>query len=103
MELEPMQVGPLVRASVAELQPFLDSREQTVGIRIGPGLGSADVDRGKLSDILINLIINAIKFTPDGGRICVAAESDGPDRVRFYVTDPGVGIKPDDRSHLFEP
>jgi signal transduction histidine kinase len=103
IELEPTELEPLVRRTVSDLQPFLESRGQTVQVRVEPGLGSAQVDRGKLGDILINLIINAIKFTPDGGKISVVADSDGPDRVRFRVTDPGVGIKADDRDHLFEP
>jgi signal transduction histidine kinase len=103
LDVQLTEIEPLVRSTVGELQPFLESRRQSVDIRMEPGLGSAEVDRSKLGDILMNLIINAIKFTPDGGRICVVAESDGPDRVRFLVSDPGVGIQPDDRGHLFEP
>jgi signal transduction histidine kinase len=93
----------LIRRTLADLQPFLQVRRQEVELRIGPGLGSASVDPGKLGDILTNLVVNAIKFTPDGGTIGVAAEPEGPDHVRFDVTDPGVGINQADRNHLFEP
>jgi signal transduction histidine kinase len=103
LNLQPTELEPLVRGTVAELQPFLESRRQTVEIRAEPELGSARIDRSKMGDILMNLIINAIKFTPDGGTIQVAAEPEGPDRVRFLVSDPGVGIQPADRDHLFEP
>ena len=53
--------------------------------------------------MLTNLIVNAIKFTPDGGTIAVHAAGEGPDRVRFRVTDRGRGIPSEDRLHLFEP
>jgi signal transduction histidine kinase len=56
-----------------------------------------------MADILTNLFVNAIKFTPDGGSILVSAQPFGPDRVRFRVADEGVGIAAADRPHLFEP
>jgi len=52
---------------------------------------------------LTNLLVNAIKFTPDGGTIVVVAEPEGTERVRFRVMDTGVGISQADRTHLFEP
>jgi signal transduction histidine kinase len=53
--------------------------------------------------MITNLIINAIKFTPDGGRVTVAAAPDGPDAVTIAVSDTGIGISPDEQAHLFEP
>ncbi len=67
------------------------------------GLGSAEIDPAKVGDVLTNLLVNAIKFTPDGGSIVVAAGPEGDDRVRVRVTDTGVGVNPSDRAHLFEP
>ena len=48
-------------------------------------------------------MVNAIKFTPDGGTIRLIAGPDGPDWVRFRVVDQGLGIGPAERRHLFEP
>lgn len=93
----------MVRLVVVEMQPFLAARDQEIEVRVEAGLGTAVVDAAKLSDVLLNLLGNAIKFTPDGQKITVAAESDGPDHVRFRVADPGVGINMADRRHLFEP
>ena len=97
------RLEPLLRCVVSELQPYLVAREQQVELDLAPDLGSAEVDPSKLADILMNLLINAIKFTPDGGSVRVAAGPEGPDRVRFQVTDQGIGITPADRPHLFEP
>jgi signal transduction histidine kinase len=103
LDLRPTELEPLLRRVVTDLQPFLHARRQQVQIEVEPDLGWAEIDPAKLSDILTNLIINAIKFTPDGGTIRVHAGPDGPDRIRFRVADTGVGIAPADRDHLFEP
>jgi signal transduction histidine kinase len=103
LDLEEVELAPLVLRAISDLQPFLDARGQEVEVRIAEDLGSAEVDASKVSDILANLIVNAIKFTPDGGSIRVTAAPEGPDRVRFRVVDPGIGIGPSERKHLFEP
>jgi signal transduction histidine kinase len=103
LSVRPTALEPLLRAAIAELGPYLSARGQTVACEVDPELGSAEVDPDKLSDILTNLLINAIKFTPDGGTIRVEAEAYETDQVRFRVTDPGIGIEPAERSYLFEP
>ena len=101
--LEMVELEPLVRRSVVELQPFLSARNQVIAIKVAPDLGSAEVDPAKVADVLTNLLVNAIKFTPDGGSIALEAGGEGPDRVRFRVIDRGQGIAVDDCRHLFEP
>ncbi|HMB04570.1 MAG TPA: hybrid sensor histidine kinase/response regulator [Isosphaeraceae bacterium] len=103
LELREVALEPLVRGAVDEVAPFLRARDQHVELELDPALGSAEADPAKLADILANLLVNAVKFTPDGGTIRIAAGPDGPDRVRFEITDPGIGIAPADRQHLFEP
>ena len=61
---------------------------------------SADAD--KLQQILLNLLTNAIKFTPRGGAISVGCERDG-ERVRIRVADTGIGIPADELRNIFEP
>jgi len=69
--------------------------------RIAADLPEMVADRRALSQILINLISNAIKFTPRGGRVTVGAHCDGPDCV-ICVNDTGCGIGPDDLPRLGE-
>jgi len=58
-------------------------------------------DERKLKQVLFNLLSNATKFTPDGGRITVTAERGTAD-IRVSVADTGVGLKPEDQGHIFK-
>jgi PAS domain S-box-containing protein len=58
-------------------------------------------DSPRLKQVLVNLVENAIKYSPNGGRIQVRV-SDAPDRVRITVTDEGLGIPPSEQSRIFE-
>jgi signal transduction histidine kinase len=58
-------------------------------------------DRGKLAQILLNLLANAIKFTPDGGRVILAARRAG-EAVEIAVSDDGIGIPEPEIARIFE-
>jgi signal transduction histidine kinase len=105
LDLRLTELEPLVRQVSDDLQPFRDVRGQTLHLELAPDLGSAEVDPVKLGDILTNLFVNAIKFTPDGGTIRIAAHGLGPhgENVRFAVADEGIGIQAVDQPHLFKP
>jgi signal transduction histidine kinase len=60
----------------------------------------ADPDR--LTQVLSNLVRNAINYTPEGGVVSVRSDSADPDRVEIAVADTGVGIEPEDLAHVFE-
>ncbi|MDD2733315.1 MAG: ABC transporter substrate binding protein [Desulfuromonadaceae bacterium] len=65
------------------------------------------VDGGKLRQVLINLVENAIKYTPSGGVVLrampIKQENSGLSRVRFEVEDTGPGIRPEERERIFHP
>src|SRR5262249_9025371 len=68
---------------------------------IGEGVGMVRADERKIKQVLLNLLSNALKFTPEGGRIDVrAAVADGP--VEVSVIDTGVGIAPEDQEGVFQ-
>ena len=80
-------------------------RAQRHGIALGgtvdERLGMIHADERKVKQVLLNLLSNALKFTPEGGRIDVrAAARDGA--VEISVTDTGVGIAPEDQATVFE-
>ncbi len=93
----------LVCDVVGDLSPFLAARSQKVDLRLEPDLGTAEADPAKLADVFMNLVGNAIKFTPDGATILLSGRAEGPDHVQFAITDHGQGIRPEDRPHVFEP
>ena len=64
-----------------------------------PARGDAD----DLHHALMNLLLNAIRFTPDGGRIVVAVDVGGDGATRVSVADSGIGIAPAVRTHIGEP
>jgi signal transduction histidine kinase len=105
LNLETVELEPLVREAIEELTPYLETREQRVEVEIEPQFGSLDADSSKIMDILINLLANAIKFTPDRGTIRVQAQSleGNPEWVRVVIKDEGVGVHPSEQQYLFEP
>jgi len=105
LDRELIELEPVVRRAIEELSPYLELRHQTVTIDIEPDLGPLEADSSKISDVLINLLANAVKFTPDGGTIRVRARTEpaAPGWIRVQVSDQGVGVSPTDQQHLFEP
>ncbi len=103
LDVQRTNVEELIHEVLEDLDDFIKARRQTVQLEVSPGLGWAEFDPVKVADILVNLIGNAIKFTPDGGTIRIDAHAAGSDEIVFRVADEGVGISPADRKHLFEP
>ncbi len=105
LDTQPIELGPLVRQAIDELSPYLELRSQAVSVSIEPDLGPIEADPSKISDVLTNLLANAVKFTPDGGtiRLEVRAEPAAGDWVRVSIRDQGAGVSLDDQQHLFEP
>jgi CheY-like chemotaxis protein/anti-sigma regulatory factor (Ser/Thr protein kinase) len=64
------------------------------------GAGEVEADEGKLKQMTINLVSNAIKFTPDGGRVTITAKRVG-DRIEIAVADTGIGIGEQDLPRMF--
>ncbi|TVP44819.1 MAG: hybrid sensor histidine kinase/response regulator [Gemmatimonadales bacterium] len=87
---------------VEQLNPSGEGAEVTLNLPQGPLL--VDGDATRLSQVFVNLISNAVKFTEPGGRVTVTAGLEGArrDRIAVSVRDTGVGISEDDLSDIFE-
>ena len=72
-----------------------------VRLAVEPGLPRALADPQRLERILVNLLTNALKYSPSQGEITLELASD-PDGVAIVVTDRGIGIAPEDVPHVFE-
>ncbi|MEN6616637.1 MAG: ATP-binding protein [Syntrophorhabdus sp.] len=101
MNLIPVFPGPLI---IRNLEAFRwPAQEQGVVLAtdIEPGLPAVCVDIMQIGHVFSNLLSNALKYTPPGGNVTVAAKSAGP-RVSFSVTDTGKGMPREYRQKMFE-
>ena len=91
-----MPLAELVRRSAAALDAQAEARNLTVRLSVPDGLGFVDCDPAKLERVYVNVIGNAVKFTPPGGTVEVILErDDGPSAgLVLQVIDDGVGIAP---------
>jgi signal transduction histidine kinase len=101
VETERHPVGPLLSEAVELHRAAAAQQELRLeGILLDEGL-EVVCDRGRVLQVFGNLIGNAIKFTRKGGSIRVCAQPCG-DETLFFVADSGVGIEPDELSHVFD-
>lgn len=100
--LAPVEVAPLLR----EICMMVEPQSRAAGIELHcEACDDAVVyaDESKLGQILLNLLTNAIKFTPENGSIRLSCDARSSDTVRIEVTDTGIGIPMNHRESIFEP
>jgi two-component sensor histidine kinase len=99
-----VSINEVIDNSIFIMKPALEKSRITVNFTAEKDFFVAG-DSGQLNQIFINLLGNAIKFSPDGSQICIAldeSKSDAGDQfVRVTLTDQGIGIPAEDIDHLF--
>jgi signal transduction histidine kinase len=102
MSLEPGEVDlvKVVRDGVRSMEPRAAAKGVTLTCAV-EAVPTVNADRGRVLQLLDNLVSNAIKFTPAGGSVHVSLGRAG-DRVALEVADSGIGIAPEDQRRLFE-
>ena len=96
----------MLKFTINHLRPLLDKKRLEVGIVTPEEDSTAYLDAGKLQQVWVNLIGNAIKFTPEGGRVEAGFAISGSDThavLDGWVKDSGIGIDPDDIDRIFQP
>jgi signal transduction histidine kinase len=101
VQLEDFSIRDLVEGQVGMLRPLADQKNIALAIEIEPDLPILHQDSTKLGQIINNFLSNAVKFTPEGGRITIRVKQD---RAHFSlsVEDNGVGIASEDQKIVFE-
>jgi two-component system phosphate regulon sensor histidine kinase PhoR len=100
LRLTPTAVADMVEQAVAQLAPQAAAKGQRLSVKAPAGLMAlADVEQA--TRVIVNLLHNAVKFTPVGGSIRLEAEPAGED-VLLRVSDSGPGVPPAERSRIFE-
>lgn len=101
LSLEEISLAELIDEVIAKLEPLADEAGITLCKSIATGLSCIRADRTRLLQVLTNLVDNAIKFAPAGGRISLEA-FDNSTQVQVRVSDTGLGIPPDEREKIFD-
>ena len=101
LEREALAVGGLLDEAIELHRPLAEAHGLKLEREEEPGLPAVWADRVRVLQVFSNLIGNALRFTPEGGRVTVRARREGT-RVRFDVSDTGKGIAPEHLPHLFD-
>ncbi len=102
LHAEGVDVGEVLREVADALSGQFRERRIDLTMDLPAGLPAAAADRQRLEQIAVNLIGNACKYTPHGGRVEVALRNGGSE-LRVDVSDTGVGIPEEARPHIFTP
>ena len=97
-----VDVGRLLQESVASLESWARTKQISLTAEVQAGMPPALADPDRITQVLVNLFSNSIKFTPQGGKIRVQAARVGTLYIKISVTDTGPGIPKDKQKNLFE-
>ena len=99
--LDDVDLGRVARSSAERLRPFAERQGLRVVFDIPEKVPPVRGDEDRLGQVVINLLHNAVKFSPNGGEIVVGVRDAGAEVVT-WVRDPGVGVPANDRARIFE-
>jgi signal transduction histidine kinase len=98
---EPVDLVALVNESLEIVKPQAAGRGLHLATQFDAGLPAVETDRGKVKQVILNLLTNAVKYNREAGAITVAVRQ-VPQAVRVSVTDTGKGIPPEAMQHMFQ-
>ena len=114
VEKQPFELDEVMSVALSTVAPHARRKKLMVGCTMPPGLPLVLGDRDKIRQVLLNLLGNAIKFTPEGGKIDVSAAvaplkpqpsstAEPNAAVRVSVRDSGIGVPPEHHKRVFDP
>jgi signal transduction histidine kinase len=106
---EPTDIGQLCEDSLAFVSPQADKKSIQIAVNVPTQLPEIVIDERRMRQVLINLLGNAVKFTPEDGRVSIdvtyfaTTDPTNPAWLEIAVSDTGIGIEPADLDRLFQP
>lgn len=101
LQLTGVEVSKVLAEAVTTVAPQAKQREVRLESELPQGEITLEADRSRLRQVLVNLVANAVKFTPAGGEVRVKAWPENG-HVRFCISDTGIGIPAKDLPHIFD-
>ena len=104
LDINKVDIHSVCQASLRMIKQLAQKKNQEVSLDIDPGLGMMWADERRLKQMIVNLLGNAVKFTPEHGNLGLEVRGDEEaNQIAFTVWDNGIGIKQDDLARLFQP
>ena len=100
LDVHPISVSSLVQTSVKRLSPQATAKRVTLLSKLPADLPPIQADEDRITQVLVNLVANAIQYTPDGGEVIITAARHS-DEIYISVGDTGIGIPPEHIANLF--
>jgi PAS domain S-box-containing protein len=104
LQIAPVDVAEVCQASLLLVKQQAAKKALGLELTLASDLATVQADPQRLKQMLVNLLANAVKFTPEGGKVGLEVAADAEaGMVRFTVADTGIGIAPEDLARLFHP
>lgn len=98
----PIHVGEVADDAIEAYRGAAETRGLALETDVAADLPPADADATRVREVIENLLSNAIRYTPSGGRVTIAARREGADWIAVTVSDTGRGVAPEELPRLFE-
>jgi signal transduction histidine kinase len=104
LEVEPTEIGDLIKDVLGSFQAQANQAKVNLAMDIEQGLPLVEVDPTRIREVIANLLSNALRYTPVGGKVTLGADlpEDHSSALRIIVQDTGSGISPDDLPFIFD-
>jgi len=100
LEIKPAQIGSLILTTIKRLKPQASKKNINLAADLPKDLPLVSLDEARITQVLTNLVSNALQYTPEGGNIHILARQI-KDEIQVSVTDTGIGIPAEHMAHLF--
>jgi signal transduction histidine kinase len=98
---EPLTLDKVVHAAAETARATAEKHGVRIVLTLDPGLPPVEIDEVKMRQVIVNLLVNAVKFSPDRQDVQLRSRRDG-DFLVIEIQDQGPGIKPEESAHIFE-